>query len=108
MRKRASDARGVFAETELSYLSWNRLKRERATFFYRFHCERQDLIRDDFVGLLGHPSSKPRLQATRNSVLMWMILIPGAIAFRKSSSSVPDPPCRVSGTWAAPLISAIL
>jgi acetyl-CoA C-acetyltransferase len=49
---------------------------------------------------IAKPSSKPCLHATRSSVLTWMILIPAAIAFRKSSSSVPDPPCRVSGTRA--------
>jgi hypothetical protein len=27
---------------------------------------------------------------------MWMTLIPAAMAFSRSSSSVPDPPCRVS------------
>jgi len=30
-----------------------------------------------------------------SSVLIWMMLIPAAMALRKSSSSVPDPPCKV-------------
>jgi hypothetical protein len=33
---------------------------------------------------------------------------PRPTRLRKSSSSVPDPPCRVSGTWAAFLIRTIL
>jgi hypothetical protein len=40
-------------------------------------------------------SSSDSLHATRSSVLTWMMLIPAAIALRKFSSSIPDPPCSV-------------
>jgi hypothetical protein len=38
---------------------------------------------------------------------MWTRLMPAAIALRRSSSAVPEPPCRVSGIRAALLICAI-
>jgi hypothetical protein len=42
----------------------------------------------------------------RDSVLIWIILISAAMPRRESSSSVPEPPCRVSGTPAVSFISS--
>jgi hypothetical protein len=70
-------------------------RRERATSSTDCTANGSILYGTTSSGSFLSPSSRPRLQATRSSVLMWTMLIPAPIALRKSSSSVPDPPCRV-------------
>ena len=70
--------------------SENSFRRERTTFFTASTAAGRILYGTISLGCFVRPSSSPRRHATRNSELMWMMLIPAAMALRRSSSLVPN------------------